>query len=837
MKIKTTLKHLFSSLTFMALLLQVKLAHGAERVVFNLSILDNFHISRNDLEKFEKTGEISPQLALYTAYLDETKLKHLREVLQKRIPANPTVVSHFTKVGVGEMMLKRLGELVQTEGRRNGFYALRSALVLSAAEPQGISLLGVLRHFPGQEVRLHTDSILKLVGEFAALSDYTQAGMTALSASPPAIARKETPEAPEQSLRDLERLADLRQTGNFRTEKQTITFQIDSIRQTDQGFSPHYPLEVDVYLPVDAPTPSPLVVISHGFGSYQGNYGIAEHLASYGFAVAVPRHIGSDLAYRESFFRGNLRVTLSPMEFVSRPLDITYLLNELEELTDADVPWVKKIDLRKIGVLGHSLGGSTALSLAGANLNLQRLSQECEEKNPLLNFSLFLQCRALYLPQQRYNLTDVRIKAIALAHPLGSSLFGPEEIEKIQIPTLIVGGSQDIVTPVMLEQVHPFIWLKSPHKYLSLLMPGTHFSSTLQTDTQGVEGLPEFLIGKNADLGTAYLKGLTVAFFEAYLNKNASYLPYLSSDYHQLISEKRLQVAMIRSLTPAQLEQAYQKTPPAAIYPSPIQIKTAGRAAAESIMEELKTTGVFKVAIRSDAPPFGYIDNQGEWTGYCKDWGIEFGHYLETKYNFPTKVEVVQITSNLNNRFELVQQNQVHLECGPNTIRNNVSGIDFSRFFFVTGTQFLVKSNALELVNPSQSLAQVNIGVFKNTTTEGFIQLQYPAANLITLDNSPGSNSGIQALNDRKIDALANDGILLMGEMARRALDPEKYQIIPDQPLTCEYYGIILPSNDPQWQSVVDGFIGSESAQAVWKRWFKSQLPEELEELDHCINR
>jgi hypothetical protein len=65
--------------------------------------------------------------------------------------------------------------------------------------------------------------------------------------------------------------------------------------------------------------------------------------------------------------------------------------------------------------------------------------------------------------------------------------------------------------------------------------PGTHFSSTLQPDTEGVEGLPEFLVGNNARFTvTAYLKGVTVAFFEVYLNEDSAIISHiLSSSYGQ----------------------------------------------------------------------------------------------------------------------------------------------------------------------------------------------------------------------------------------------------------------------------------------------------------------
>ncbi len=380
MNLKKVCKSLFYSLTFLILLGQGKPLLSAERVVFNVSVLGDFTVSLDSLEKFEKTGEISSDLAKYTNYLDETTLNQFRGLLKKRFPISPVVVSHFTKVGIGKTLLKRVGDLVQMEGNTNGFYALRSSLVLSAAEPEGIGSINVLSRFPRRDVRLETDAILELLKTFTALSDYTKTSINA-------IAQQSNTEAAEEKLSNLDKLTDLRTNGQFKFKKKIITFEIADLRQTNQGLATHYPLEVDFYLPQGKETSSPLVIVSHGFGSYQGNYSIAEHLASYGFAVAVPRHIGSDLSYREDFLQGEVRVVLSPSEFVSRPLDIKNLLDELEKLAKTNTSWVKGIDLDKVGVLGHSLGGSTAYSLAGANINHQQLAQDCEQKNPLLNSS------------------------------------------------------------------------------------------------------------------------------------------------------------------------------------------------------------------------------------------------------------------------------------------------------------------------------------------------------------------------------------------------------------------------------------------------------------------
>ena len=62
--------------------------------------------------------------------------------------------------------------------------------------------------------------------------------------------------------------------------------------------------EVDLYLPQNQ-SAAPVVIISHGWGSAKESFAwLAQHLASHGFAVAVPQHIGSDLKFQRLFLSG-----------------------------------------------------------------------------------------------------------------------------------------------------------------------------------------------------------------------------------------------------------------------------------------------------------------------------------------------------------------------------------------------------------------------------------------------------------------------------------------------------------------------------------------------------
>jgi predicted dienelactone hydrolase len=300
-------------------------------------------------------------------------------------------------------------------------------------------------------------------------------------------------------------------------------------------------------------------------------------LAAHGFAVAALEHVGSNLQYRQTFLAGDLSDIVQPDEYISRSRDVTYLLDALETAQQQQQPWATRLDLQSIGLLGNSLGGTTALSVAGATFNPARLQQDCRPDRVAISVSFLLQCIAQTTPPDSTNLHDPRIKAVLAAYPLTSSLFGPEGIGQITVPTLIMGGSEDFIAPVAQDQIQPFIWLRTRDKYLALLTPGTHFSSS---DDAYVQGFPPILLGPSTELGRTYLERLSVSFFGNYLgnhlgNHRDAYRTGLSEVYIRSYSQDPLQLYLIRSLTPEQLERAYGNPPPSPIIPPPITTKSS----------------------------------------------------------------------------------------------------------------------------------------------------------------------------------------------------------------------------------------------------------------------
>ncbi|MGB3614111.1 MAG: transporter substrate-binding domain-containing protein, partial [Elainellaceae cyanobacterium] len=593
------------------------------------------------------------------------------------------------------------------------------------------TVVDALRQFPSESINVNVGDLLALRETLTVYLDYNQAVVTA-------IQQQADAEALAQPMDET--LADLGQPGPYGVAKDVITVANPALRQTDDGLTVNYDFPVDVYYPQALNEPAPILIISHGFGDEKESFAfLAEHLASHGIVAMLPDHVGSDLSYRETFLSGQLSTLLSPMEFLNRPQEISFLIDELERIVSRDREWASRLDLERIAVMGDSLGGSTALALAGAEINYGRLAAACDEDNVILNIALYLECRAQFLPPGNYRLRDERITAVVTTHPMGGHLYGPEGIAQVDIPLLMISGSNDILSPVVTEQIYPFMWTQASPKYLALLRVGTHFTS--KPGRIAADGIFKALAGEHRDVGARYAKTLITAFLQTYLNAGTNEAaneatehssgdsPYLTAAFGRAISaEEPLKLDIIQTLTAEQLRDAYGRRLPIPVNPPAIALSPTRD---ESILAEIQRTGILKVGFRKDAPPLGYLNQAGEWDGYCGDMAIALSDYLASRVERTVGIELVELTSTLQNRFDLVRDGSVHLECGPNTIRNDVEGVTFSQAMLAAGTRFLVTSGNADTINPNLPLTDARLGVLQDSTAEILVQQRYPQADLI----------------------------------------------------------------------------------------------------------
>ncbi len=182
-----------------------------------------------------------------------------------------------------------------------------------------------------------------------------------------------------------------------------------------------------------------LIVISHGTGGTElGHSSLAQALARNGYLVAALRHSGDNWQDR------SLLQTSAANYFAQRPQQVSRVIDAL--LREPD--WAERIakDAKgpRIGVLGHSAGGYTALALAGAQPDPARVTAHCARHRA--DDPVFCGVGRAAVPAAVSSaiapLADVRVRAVVAMAPVGV-VFSAESLGNIRVPTALYDAELD----------------------------------------------------------------------------------------------------------------------------------------------------------------------------------------------------------------------------------------------------------------------------------------------------------------------------------------------------------------------------------------------------------
>nr|WP_273852095.1 alpha/beta fold hydrolase [Pseudalkalibacillus spartinae] len=162
----------------------------------------------------------------------------------------------------------------------------------------------------------------------------------------------------------------------------------------------------------------PLVVISHGTGGTPLVYRkLARNLAKSGFIVAMPEHPFNNVNDNQ------LENTTTILE--SRPKNITQVIDWFYN----DKLFKEHVKFDEISIVGHSMGGYTAIAVTGGTPST--LPWETENQ----------------IPRKIEVEVDERINKVILLAPALGWFRSEGALEKVKIPILMMTGEKDEITP------------------------------------------------------------------------------------------------------------------------------------------------------------------------------------------------------------------------------------------------------------------------------------------------------------------------------------------------------------------------------------------------------
>lgn len=284
------------------------------------------------------------------------------------------------------------------------------------------------------------------------------------------------------------------QAADYAPKKAVGKFTVETAKLELKDAKRDREVPIKIYYPKEATNASPVIILSHGLGGSRDGYEfLGRHWASHGYVSVHLQHLGSD----DKAWKGQA----NPMQSmkaaatdirnsINRPLDVTFVVDELERLNKSDDKWKGKFDLKRLGMAGHSFGSYTTLAIGG-----QQFMVRGEAKT----------------------MADARFKALL---PMSSPVPArnrDEAFAKIKLPTLHMTGTKD-VSPIndttADERRIPFDKMPGPDNFLITFEGGDHMIFSGRSGVRGERSKDEIF----HDL----IRLSSTAFWDAYLLENTT---------------------------------------------------------------------------------------------------------------------------------------------------------------------------------------------------------------------------------------------------------------------------------------------------------------------------
>jgi glutamate/aspartate transport system substrate-binding protein len=251
-------------------------------------------------------------------------------------------------------------------------------------------------------------------------------------------------------------------------------------------------------------------------------------------------------------------------------------------------------------------------------------------------------------------------------------------------------------------------------------------------------------------------------------------------------------------------------------------ILTAGLASAQGHDDRLNSinkTKIIKIAYRTDARPFSFLNENKEPAGYTVDLCKLVVRSLDKQLGVQEfDIQWVPVTTQT--RFEAVANGTADMECGSSTATlSRMKQVDFSSFVFIESTGLVVKRDSN--IRSFNDLAGKKIAVIAGTTNERAISEKNQRLNLnASIVEVTDRNDGIAALEGGRTDAFASDKLLLVSAQFK---NPQALVMLPDD-LSIEPYAIVLPRGDWALRLAVNTALariyGSGEVLTIFNKWF-----------------
>ncbi|MDE0884574.1 MAG: transporter substrate-binding domain-containing protein [Myxococcota bacterium] len=243
---------------------------------------------------------------------------------------------------------------------------------------------------------------------------------------------------------------------------------------------------------------------------------------------------------------------------------------------------------------------------------------------------------------------------------------------------------------------------------------------------------------------------------------------------------------------------------------------------ATPVINRIEQSGILRVGMSGDQPPFNAKTRTGEIVGIEPDLANALAAGLGVRAEF--------VEMPFGELLGALEAGRVDIVLSQMTVtpqRNR--RVAFTTPYFVTGKAILTGSEILAKAEKSEDLniMGLRLSALAGSTSEDFIRKRLPSARLTT---TADSDQAVKMVLDGTADAMVADLPICVISVLR---NPRAGLVTVSTPFTFDPIGAALPAHDPLFLNLVENFMlnleGSGLMEQLTQRWFND--PSWLEEM------
>ena len=423
------------------------------------------------LSKLEKYKDDSTELLDWLKNNGLEKVFELSKFLEFPVFKQEGLNRELLRSWVGRKILSELSKTIKVPNDDNGVEIFNTIENLLEQQIE-VSLLDIIKSLPSEEISLDIDNLILIVSSWK-----NELQM-------------------QQNL--ISKLKNLEKTNEELFEKGENIIASNVIKERKKIYAPHRVkhFEIEFWRSDKTNDEKHLVIFMPGLGGEINNFNwIGKELAKRGWPILFIDHIGSNLKALTEVVDGKEAIPGS-IDFFS------YRIKDLEAVLKAHKNGKFGLASDSYILMGHSLGTLIALLYEGnkPTYQLENICNSALKDFAFTNLSKFLQCQLGEIPFSEKN-SHKKANAIIGFNSFGSLVWPNENSSDIKIPTLLIGGTFDLITPLMNEQFIVFSSLNNPANRFLVIEGASHFSpirlNKSYEENDDVFKISETFIGSN----------------------------------------------------------------------------------------------------------------------------------------------------------------------------------------------------------------------------------------------------------------------------------------------------------------------------------------------------